>query len=149
MVHMRVLPLLLVLLAACGVLLSGCGAPLAGQWQGTFDRGPVAAHALTVHVQEDGQKGWLEVREPGKAFARFTLCSLDVDPNRQVTLTYDANRPNCDTGTQNPDKPELRTLKGHVGEAVFYGDVLRGAESLGFFRVFREAEHLPGDVTGS
>ncbi len=130
-------------------LFAACGAPMAGTWHGTFDRGPVTAHPLVLHLQDDGQKGWLEVREPGHPFAKFTVCSVDVDPNRRVTLTYDANRPNCDTGTQNPDPSEVRTLKGHVGEAVFYGDVVRGVENLGFFRLFRDAEHLPEDVTGS
>ena len=142
MPRLWILPLPLLLLAACG-------APMAGNWHGTFDHGPVAARPLVLHIQDDGQKGWLEVTEPGKAFKRFTVCSVDVDPNRRVTLTYDANRPNCDTGTQNPDPSEVRTLKGHIGEAVFYGDVLRGSENLGFFRIFRDAEHLPEDVTGS
>lgn len=152
----KLLPRLLPILA-----LAACGAPMAGNWHGTFDRGPVAAHPLVLHIanqgfgQDDGQKGWLEVREPGHAFVRFSVCSLEVDPNRRVTLTYDANRPNCDTGTQNPDRSELRKLVGFVGESVFYGDVLRGTENLGFFRIFRDAEppgdaaKLPDAVTGS
>jgi hypothetical protein len=140
---------LLPMLAAPMLLLVGCGAPMAGNWHGTFDRGPVAAHPLVLHIQDDGQKGWLDVREPGHAFVRFTVCSVEVDPNRRVTLTYDANRPNCDTGNSNPDPSELRTLQGFVGESVFYGDMLRGGEKLGFFRIFRDAEKLPDDVTGS
>ena len=131
------------------LLFVGCGAPLAGRWHGTFDHGPVAAHPLALQMQDDGQKGTLDVREKGKDFDHFTVCSVEVTPDRHVTLTYDANRPNCDTGAQNRVPSELRTLKGQVGDSVFYGDVLRGAENLGFFRIFRDAEHLPGDVTGS
>lgn len=129
------------------LLLPACGAPMAGNWHGTFDKGPVDAHPVVLHVQEDGHTGYLDIHEPGKAFTRFNLCSLDVDPERRVTLVYDANRPNCDAGTQNQggpenkDPPERRTLKGMVGETVYYGDVLKDAEKLGFFRLFRDPDH--------
>ena len=147
MPRLRFFSLPFALLLTLPLLLIGCGAPMAGTWHGTFDRGPVAAHPLVLHVQEDGQKGSLEVRETGGAVTRFSVCSLEVDPNRRVTLTYDANRPNCDAG--NADRSGLRTLQGFVGESVFYGDVLNGSEKLGFFRIFRDADKLPDDVTGS
>ena len=142
--HLR----LTLILAACTALATACGAPMAGSWHGTFDHGPVQAHAVTLHVQEDGQKGWIELREPGKSFAKYTICQLDVDPNRTVTLVYDANRPNCDTGTENKDPSERRTWKGMVGESVFYGDVVNGTNALGFFRFFRDADvaPTPGDT---
>lgn len=127
-------------IATLALMTGACGAPLAGTWRGTFDHGPVKAYPLVLHVEEDGQKGWLELREPGKSFAKYSLCQVDVDPNRNVTVVYDANRPNCDTGTENRDPSERRTLKGAVGESVAYGDVLTDVANLGFFRLFRDAD---------
>lgn len=137
------------LLSVCCLLAAACGAPMAGTWRGTFDRGPVAAQRVVVQVQEDGQRGFLDMHEAGKSFSRFQICSLDVSPDRKVSLVYDANRPNCDSDGSNRDPSERRVWQGEVGEALFHGDVVSGSARLGFFRLFRDAERLPAEATGS
>ena len=131
--HRKLLPLLMFALLA-----AGCSAPIAGQWRGTMDLGPSAAHDIELSVIEDGTSGRIVVTEPHKAFSHFQLCSVHSGDKRAIELVYDANRPNCDE--KNPDPSERRLLRGTVGEGVLFGDVLRGTERIGFFRAFRQPD---------
>jgi len=143
------MPCKLLLLLMVLVSGAGCSAPLAGQWRGTMDLGPSAAHAIELNVIEDATAGRLVVQEPHKAFSHFQLCSVHTGAKRALELVYDANRPNCDE--KDADPSERRLLRGTVGEGVLFGDVLRGTERIGFFRAFRqpdaEAQEAPANST--
>lgn len=119
------------------VVLAACSSPVAGGWQGTADLGPVAATDVTLNLDEEGNAGTIAIREPGKVFEKYTICSIHLD-KRDLALTYDANRPNCDD--KSPDPSDRRTLRGTVGEGVVFGEVL-GPDArtrVGFFRAFRK-----------
>lgn len=124
--------------ALAAILLTACGSPLAGGWQGTMDLGPVDAPAWTLRIAEDGRTGRLEIKEPGKAFERFELCKLSLQ-GRAFVAEYDANRPTCD----GPDASDRRVLRGTAGEGVISGEVFgpgsgdQTGPKLGFFRAFR------------
>jgi hypothetical protein len=116
-----------------------CSSPLAGGWQGTADLGPTAAYDVTLQLNEEATAGTIAIHEDGKAFEKYTICSLHLD-QRSLALSYDANRPNCDD--KSPDPSDRRTLRGTVGEGVVYGEVFAGDDKapqrLGFFRAFRK-----------
>ncbi len=138
------------------VTFMGCSSPLAGGWQGTADLGPVAAYEVTLQLNEDASAGTLAIRETGKAFEKFTLCSIEVT-ERAMALTYDANRPNCDE--KGADPSDRRTLLGTVGEGVVFGEIFAagttaGADGkspprLGFFRAFRQPAPEPAPAPPS
>lgn len=136
--------------ALFATILAGCSSPLAGGWQGTADLGPVAAYDVTLQLNEEATAGTIAIREAGKAFEKFTLCSVEVT-ERAMALEYDANRPNCDV--KGADPSDRRTLVGTVGEGVVFGEILaagsepsadgKPGQRLGFFRAFREPAPSP------
>ena len=123
---------------AATTLLTGCGAPTAGMWQGTADLGPIDAFALVVMLPEEGFEGEVEL-----AFrdgpARFSVCKGRAR-NGNFELEIDWSHRDCKL--PNGAAPDRRLLRGTVGEGVIAGTILRPnangkPEQLGFFRAYR------------
>ena len=109
----------------------GCTAALAGRWQGTADVGPITAYDLRIEVAGDGKSGRIALLDgsPGA----HDLCRIDVR-GRDVDLEYDLAQPTC---SQESGKPsDRRQLRGTIGEGLVFGELLRGAERIGFFRAY-------------
>jgi hypothetical protein len=124
-------------LACVGLLLalfSGCGSPVAGQWRGTVDIGPVAAYPVEIRIDPEATTGRIDLAEAGKPFTRFEFCTIADATTRKLELVYDPQTPACDP----KGKPDgRRTLRGTVGEATLFGELFEGPNRIGFFRLFK------------
>lgn len=126
---------------AVGALLTGCGAPTAGMWQGTADIGPIDAFSLVVMLPEEGFEGEVELGlRDGPA--RFSVCKGRAR-NGNFELEIDWSHRDCKL--PNGAAPDRRLLRGTVGEGVIAGTILRPnsngkPEQLGFFRAYRPTD---------
>lgn len=122
-----VLSLTLLALLAC----AGCAAPIAGRWQGTADVGPIKAYDLQLEVASDGGSGRITVQDG--SVGAHDLCRIDIR-GRNVDLEYDLAQPTCRSEEGKPS--DRRRLRGTVGEGLVFGEVLQGAQRIGFFRAY-------------